>query len=102
MTQEAMLAGLVVIATTTGGTKEILRDGENGLAFEAEDANALADRIGRLIDDPVLCRRLAATARRNVLEQYTLEKMVDRIENYLQEVLCSVPPANFPERLTWQ
>jgi glycosyltransferase involved in cell wall biosynthesis len=94
MTQEAMLAGLVVVGTTTGGTKEILEDGENGLTFEAEDADDLARQLERLLDDPAFCTRLATSARRTVIEQFTLDRMVDRIEGYLELVAGDLQEAH--------
>jgi glycogen synthase len=83
MTQEAMASGLVVVGTTTGGTKEILRDGETGFTFEPEDADGLAEQVTRLITDPDLCCRLAQAGRQTVLEHFTLDKMVKEIEAYL-------------------
>jgi len=83
ITQEAMVSGLVVIGTTTGGTKEILRDGETGFTFAPEDADGLAEQITRLIVDPDLCCRLAQAGRQTVLENFTLDKMVKEIEAYL-------------------
>lgn len=85
VTQEAMASGLAVVGTTTGGTKEILKDGETGLTFAPEDADALADQITRLIMDPDLCCRLADAGRETVLENFTLDKMVNDIESYLME-----------------
>ena len=83
MTQEAMASGLVVIGTTTGGTKEILRDGETGLTFAPEDADGLAKQLSRLITDRDLRCRLAQAGRQTVLENFTLDKMVKEIEAYL-------------------
>ena len=83
ITQEAMASGLVVVGTTTGGTKEILRDGETGLTFAPEDADGLAEQISRLIIDPDLYCRLAQAGRQTVLENFTLDKMVEEIEAYL-------------------
>jgi glycogen synthase len=85
MTQEAMASGLVVVGTTTGGTKEILRDGETGLTFAPEDADGLAEQITRLINDPDLRCRLARVGRQTVLENFTLDKMVNEIEAYLMD-----------------
>jgi glycogen synthase len=87
MTQEAMVSGLVVVGTTTGGTKEILREGETGLTFAPDDADGLAEQIDRLIADPSLRRRLAQTGRQTVLENFTIDNMVKEIEVYLQEVI---------------
>jgi glycogen synthase len=83
ITQEAMASGLVVVGTTTGGTREILRDGETGFTFAPEDADGLADQVTRLIVAPDLRYRLARAGRQTVLENFTLERMVKEIEAYL-------------------
>lgn len=83
ITQEAMASGLVVVGTTTGGTQEILRDGETGFTFAPEDSDGLAEQVTRLILDPDLCCRLAEAGRQTVLENFTLDKMVKKIEAYL-------------------
>jgi glycogen synthase len=88
ITQEAMASGLVVVGTTTGGTQEILRDGETGLTFAPEDADGLADQVARLITDPDLGCRLAHAGRQTVLENFTLDRMVNEIEAYLLECLA--------------
>jgi glycogen synthase len=85
ITQEAMASGLVVVGTTTGGTKEILRGGETGLTFSPGDADGLAEQVTRLSLDPDLCSRLARAGRETVLENFTLDKMVKEIEVYLKD-----------------
>lgn len=92
MTQEAMLSGLVVVGTTTGGTKEILKDGETGLTFAPEDADGLADQVTRLIGNPDFCSRLSQAGRQTIIENFTLDKMVTEIEAYLLE--CCAQPRN--------
>jgi glycosyltransferase involved in cell wall biosynthesis len=89
MTQEAMAAGLVVVGTTTGGTGEILKEGETGFTFVPEDANGLAEQVTRLILDPDLRCRLAQAGRQTVLENFTLDKMVKEIDAYLVSCLDS-------------
>jgi glycosyltransferase involved in cell wall biosynthesis len=91
MTQEAMLSGLVVVGTTTGGTKEILRDGETGFTFAPEDADGLAVQVNRLLADPELRCRMAQAGQQTVLENFTLDKMVNEIEEYLVDCLAAVP-----------
>ncbi len=51
---EAMGRGRPVVATGTGGSGEYLRDGENCLLFEPDDAPALADALTRLSADEAL------------------------------------------------
>lgn len=98
MIQEAMLAGMVVVGTTTGGTKEILEEGKNGLTFDVEDATALATQIERLANDPQLCQQLSDTARQTILERFTLDRMIDQIEGYLLEVV-KTPSPDYPSIL---
>jgi glycosyltransferase involved in cell wall biosynthesis len=88
--QEAMAASLVVVGTITGGTGEILRDGETGLTFAPEDAKGLAEQVARLIIDPDLCCRLAQAGRQTVLQNFTLDKMVKEIETYLLGCLSEI------------
>lgn len=86
MTQEAMACGLVVVGTPTGGTPEILVEGETGLTFPAGDAAALAKQLERLARDPALRRRLAETGRQVVLQKFDLQRMIDEIEAGLERV----------------
>ncbi len=89
---EAMAAGLAVVGTTTGGTGEILVEGETGLTFAAGDAGQLARQIQRLVDDPGLRQRLAQSARQIVRQYYTLERMVGELDAELQHV-ATMPAA---------
>lgn len=88
ISQEAMAAGLVLIATLTGGTKEILVDEENGLAFEPEDAKGLATQLSRLIDEPELAPRLKSAAWETVSERFTIFRMIDQFEAFAREVMA--------------
>ncbi|MEZ4646253.1 MAG: glycosyltransferase family 4 protein [Chloroflexota bacterium] len=87
MVQEAMACGLVVIGTDTGGTPEILYDGENGLVFPADDAQTLAEKMNLLLQDRSLPLTLAQAARRTVEARFTLERMVDELEAYFAQVI---------------
>ncbi len=85
--QEGLAAGLVVIGAATGGTKEIIVHGENGLLFPAADAPALADCLRLLVANPTLALQIAATGRQTALEKFAITRMVDEIERYLAEQL---------------
>ncbi len=81
--QEGMASGMVVVGAATGGTKEIIRSGENGLLFPAADAQALATHIQTLLADPGLRDRLAKQARQDATQLFAIERMVAEIEAYL-------------------
>jgi glycogen(starch) synthase len=82
---EAFAVGTPVVATTIGGTGEVLVDGETGLAFPPGDAHQLAERLARILSDAALRARIVANARRVVQERYSIEATVDRIEALLRE-----------------
>jgi glycogen(starch) synthase len=86
ISQEAMAAGLALVATPTGGTKEILVDGQNGLAFEPDNAQALADRLKDLAKDAALRQRLTQRGWETVSEGFTISRMINRVEAYLTKV----------------
>ncbi len=86
MTQEAMAAGLTVIGTPTGGTPEILADGENGLWVQPDNPAQLAERVTFLLDNPSAREKFAVAARRTVLKKFTFHRMVDEIETYFTAI----------------
>ncbi|WP_062205458.1 glycosyltransferase family 4 protein [Streptomyces sp. NBRC 109706] len=71
---EAMAAGTPLVATTGGAIPEVTGpDGETCLAVPPGDAGALAEALGRLLDDEPLRERLAAAAMERVLARFTWE-----------------------------
>lgn len=56
--QEAMRAGVPVVATAVGGLPELV--GDAAILVPANDATALADALRRLLTDPTLCEELRA------------------------------------------
>lgn len=57
---EAMLAQRAVVASTAGGTPEILHDGETGFLVEPRRADLLAQALQRALEDDALRDRIAA------------------------------------------
>jgi glycosyltransferase involved in cell wall biosynthesis len=88
---EGMAAGLVVVATPMGGSKEILRHGENGLLVKPGDSDDLAKKIEILAGSAHLRRTLSAAGRKTVQEDFTFDGMIDKIESYLLDT------SNYPK-----
>ncbi len=88
---EAMVSGLPVIGTTTGGSKELLRHGENALTYRAGDAAELTTRILELDANPLLRARLALTGQTDVA-RYAEPAIVDQIQAYLEETIRTWKP----------
>jgi glycosyltransferase involved in cell wall biosynthesis len=76
---QAMATTTPVIASDIGGIPEVvLNTGENGLLVPPGDVPALADAMGQILRDPDLAGRIGEAARRRILAEYTVERMVER------------------------
>jgi glycosyltransferase involved in cell wall biosynthesis len=84
---EAMASGVPVVATMTAGAREIIDADRTGLLAPIGDAEALAEAILQLLDDPAKRQRLVADAQRMVSERFSLDRMVQRTEQVYQDVL---------------
>lgn len=76
---EAMNCGLPVVATAVDGTPEAVRDGETGLLVPPRDPAALAEALGRLLDDAELRGRMGQAALRIGREEYTWDANARRM-----------------------
>ena len=85
---EAAACGLPVVTTRQNGAGELLTDGCDGFVLpDPTDADALAGRIGLLLDGD--CRRRMSAAARTLALQNTLSHNVDRFEALYREVARS-------------
>ncbi len=82
---EAMASGLTIISTVTGGTGEIIQHGVTGLTFAVEDSRDLARQIEQLMLNPALRTQLATCGQQLVLEKFSLDRMVENVEQLLRE-----------------
>lgn len=60
---EAMASGLPIVTTPVGAAPDHLVDGQSVLFVPPADTPALAETVGRLLDDPALAERLGRGAR---------------------------------------
>jgi glycosyltransferase involved in cell wall biosynthesis len=78
---EAMCAGVPALVSRTAGMDEFVRDGETGYLVAPADAEALACKLGELMGDVRLRRRIGEAARRAALAHDVL-----RVARHLEEV----------------
>jgi glycosyltransferase involved in cell wall biosynthesis len=80
---EANACGTPVIAVAEGGVRETIVDGVNGLLVD-NDPRAMAAAIKRLSNDQEYARRLGQAGRQQVLERWSVEASVERLEQRLR------------------
>lgn len=59
---EAKLRGVVAVVPDTGGSCELVQNGQTGLVYAANDVDSLARTLTRLVDDPELMARIVHDA----------------------------------------
>ena len=74
---EAAASGLPIVATDVGGNREIVNPPECGLIVPARDPRALADAYLKLLHNPATCTLMGARARARIVEQFSLQRMVE-------------------------
>jgi glycosyltransferase involved in cell wall biosynthesis len=80
---EAAAAGKAVVASDTGGLRDIVLDGETGLLTPPGDGPVLAGALSRLIADPGLRERLGAAAGRRA-RTFAPEAVLPAVEEAYQ------------------
>ena len=84
---EAMAAGLPVVATSVGGTPELVVDGKTGLLVPPGDPTALAGAITALLENPEARGSMGQAGRRWVQLRFTVEEMVQKTEQLYEDML---------------
>lgn len=83
---EAMAAGLPVVSTPVGGIPEAVTDGVEGYLVQPGNVEMLADRLGRLLGDAELRRRMGRAARQKVERSFAVERIVPQIDLLYKEL----------------
>lgn len=86
VTVEGMACGLPVVGHASGGTVELVEDGVNGLLYPG-GAEALAERMARLVADPPLAHRLGDEAARSAAGRFSVERYAGEVLDVCRAVL---------------
>jgi glycosyltransferase involved in cell wall biosynthesis len=89
---EAFACGLPVIASRLGAMAEIVRDGETGLLFEADNAEDLANKMAWAEAHPGTVREMGANAYREYEAKYTPEINYHQLINIYAEAIRVAQP----------
>jgi glycosyltransferase involved in cell wall biosynthesis len=93
-TLEAMACGLPVVAADAPGSVDILAGGERagGVIVPRANVAALAGALGGLLDDQQRSRRLGASARQQVEQRFSLERVGAELRDFMLGPRRLCPP----------
>lgn len=77
---EAMMSGLTIVASNTGGSPEAISHCETGLIFESENALDLADMLAGLSLDQEIWEAIAKKGQQKAISNFSIENTVDQLE----------------------
>ncbi len=88
---EAMAAGVPVVATDSGGKREIVQDGETGLLVPQGDVGAIAEALYELRHDSEKRASMGRAARTAAFERFDVRRVAREVEALYDEILASGP-----------
>jgi glycosyltransferase involved in cell wall biosynthesis len=91
---EALVSEVPVVATAVVGVRDIIRHRETGLLAAAGDTAGLAAHVLRLLVERDEARRLAETGRRDVLERFSVTRMVESTAKLYESLLAGASSAS--------
>ncbi len=74
---EGMAAGRPVIASDVSGMNELVDHGTNGLLYDINDGDALADAMLCLSRDPAECERMGGNGRELICSSFSRERWLE-------------------------
>lgn len=86
---EAMACGKALVTTAGGELAETIVDGVNGRIVPPDDPEALADAVVDLLQHPAEAERIGAAAREHVLEAFSADVMIRKLEALYVDLLES-------------
>ena len=84
---EAMRAGLPVITSDVGGSRESVEEGRTGFLIPRGDVNTLQDRLRQLIASPKLRLQMGIIGRKRYEANFTFKHMFEKTLNVYYEIL---------------
>jgi len=84
---EALASGKAVVATNTGGIPNVIEDNVNGFLVPPANHRVLVEPVLKLLEDKDLYKKMSHAARQKVIEKFSIDGMVDKVEKVYHEVI---------------
>jgi glycosyltransferase involved in cell wall biosynthesis len=86
---EYMAAGLPIVTSDLPNQKRIIEESQGGLLARPEEPASFAAAIRRLVEDPVLARRLGASGQRAFRERFSWESQMPALLGFYERVFAA-------------
>ncbi|MBX5493974.1 MAG: glycosyltransferase family 4 protein [Bryobacteraceae bacterium] len=86
---EAMSLGIPAVATQSGGSGEVIRDGKTGFLVAEDDVTSLRDRLLLLLSDEALRRRMGDAAKADVSQRFSVNRCAEAMQNLYRKLIDS-------------
>lgn len=83
---EAMMCGVCVVASDSGGPLEIIDDGINGLLFRTFESDDLAEKLRRLYKDETFRKSFAEAGKQKALAAFESKTQFGVLQNLLESL----------------
>jgi len=84
---EAAATGLPIIGSRVGGIPECILDGRTGFLIPERDASALAERMSKLLENPVGRHQMGAAGRALVESRFNIDRQTAALEDFYDSLL---------------
>ena len=83
---EAWAQSCPVVAASSQGPVQLIKDGKNGLLTPIDDPKAMADAINRVLEDADLAKKLGSAGRASYEADFTEASVIKRYLDFFQQV----------------
>ena len=88
---EAMAMEMPVVVTGSGGVKELIDDGIDGLLVEPEAPEQLADAIAQVLQNPELALSLSQESRKKIMAKFSHSRSAETLAQCLEKLGITNP-----------
>jgi glycosyltransferase involved in cell wall biosynthesis len=83
---EAMSMELPVIATSVGGTLELVQNGQTGILIEAGNVDAICKAVIEMAADTQKRRQMGMIGRQRVTKMFSIDRMIKQLLNFYENI----------------
>jgi len=84
---EAMVYGVPPVVSDTGGSTELVVDGESGIVVQPGDAKAIARAVEDLYRDPARRESMGRAARTRIAEHFNVNQTIEQHHEFFRKIL---------------